>query len=67
MIVEVPRDDGVAEPVVVPGNPVKMSRVTEGPETRPPWLGEHTDEVLTDELGLSPSDLAALREGGVIA
>ena len=34
----------------MPGNPVKMSKVAEGPETRVPWLGEHTDEVLRAEL-----------------
>ena len=53
MIVEMPRTDGVDEPVLVPGNPVKLSKVTEGPETRVPWVGEHTAEVLEAELGLS--------------
>ena len=57
----------VAEPVISPGNPVKMSAVAEGPETRVPWLGEHTDEVLATELGLTPDDLAALRAAGAIA
>ncbi|MEQ8840758.1 MAG: CoA transferase [Acidimicrobiales bacterium] len=63
MLVEVPRADG-GDPVLVPGNPVKMSRTQEGPETRFPWLGEHTDEVLAEELGLSPDRLAALRDAG---
>lgn len=67
MLVEVPRTDGVDQPVLVPGNPVKMSGVAEGPETRVPWLGEHTDTVLADELGLAPGDLATLRADGVIA
>ncbi len=67
MLVELPRTDGVEQPVLVPGNPVKMSDVAEGPETRVPWLGEHTDEVLTEELGLDADRLAALREAGVIA
>jgi crotonobetainyl-CoA:carnitine CoA-transferase CaiB-like acyl-CoA transferase len=61
-----PRSDGVDEPVLIPGNPVKLSKVTEGPETRVPWLGEHTDEVLSAELGLEPSELATLRTDGVI-
>jgi crotonobetainyl-CoA:carnitine CoA-transferase CaiB-like acyl-CoA transferase len=34
---------------------------------RPPWLGEHTAEVLSAELGMSGEQLAALRDGGVIA
>jgi crotonobetainyl-CoA:carnitine CoA-transferase CaiB-like acyl-CoA transferase len=64
MLVEMPRADG-GHPVLVPGNPVKMSRTQEGPETRVPWLGEHTDEVLAQELGLDPERLAALRADGV--
>jgi formyl-CoA transferase len=67
MLVELPRTDGVADPVLIPGNPVKISGVAEGPETRIPWLGEHTDEVLTTELGLAASELATLRASGVIA
>jgi formyl-CoA transferase len=43
-----------------------MSAVAEGPETRVPWLGEHTDDVLATELGLGGADVAALRAGGVI-
>ena len=67
MLVEMPRTDGVAEPVLVPGNPVKLTDVAEGPETRVPWLGEHTDEVLAAELGLTDDDLDQLRADGVIA
>src|SRR5437868_2234448 len=66
MLVEMPRTDGVEQPVLVPGNPVKLSKVAEGPETRVPWVGEHTTEVLTAELGLSADALAALRDRGVI-
>ncbi len=66
MLVEVPRTDGVETDVLVPGNPVKLSRVAEGPETRVPWVGEHTDAVLRAELGLDDADLAKLREGHVI-
>ena len=66
MVVEMPRTDGVDEPVLVPGNPVKLSKVAEGPETRVPWLGEHTDEVLAAELGLDADRLDELRADGVI-
>jgi formyl-CoA transferase len=67
MLVEVPRTDGIDEPVLVPGNPVKMTNVAEGPETRVPWLGEHTDAVLQAELGLDGAALDALRVDGTIA
>jgi crotonobetainyl-CoA:carnitine CoA-transferase CaiB-like acyl-CoA transferase len=66
MLVEMPRVDGVDEPVLIPGNPVKMSDVAEGPETRVPWVGEHTAEVLASELGLDDDTLGALRSEGVI-
>jgi crotonobetainyl-CoA:carnitine CoA-transferase CaiB-like acyl-CoA transferase len=65
--VEMPRTDGVDEPVLVPGNPVKLSKVAEGPETRVPWVGEHTNAVLSAELGLSDTELAGLRDRGVIS
>ena len=36
------------------------------PMTRPPRLGEHTDEVLTKELDLDGDALSSLRDAGVI-
>jgi crotonobetainyl-CoA:carnitine CoA-transferase CaiB-like acyl-CoA transferase len=67
MLVEMPRPDGVAEPVLIPGNPVKLSKMAEGPETRVPWVGEHTADVLAEELGLHDAQLADLRTRRVIA
>jgi crotonobetainyl-CoA:carnitine CoA-transferase CaiB-like acyl-CoA transferase len=67
MLVEMERIDGVGPPVVVPGNPVKLSAMAEGPETRVPWVGEHTAAVLREELGLDDAELARLAEAGVIA
>jgi formyl-CoA transferase len=67
MLVEIPRPDGIEQPVLTPGNPVKLSGAPEGPESAPPRLGEHTDAVLTEVLGLDADTLAALRADGVIA
>jgi crotonobetainyl-CoA:carnitine CoA-transferase CaiB-like acyl-CoA transferase len=67
MLVEMDRTDGVTEPILIPGNPVKLSKMAEGPETRVPWVGEHTDEVLRTELGVSDEELRALREQGAVA
>lgn len=67
MLVEVARTDGVEQPVLVPGNPVRMSAATASADTRPPWLGEHTAAVLTAELGLTAAELDELRADGVIA
>jgi crotonobetainyl-CoA:carnitine CoA-transferase CaiB-like acyl-CoA transferase len=66
MLVELPRTDGSNEPVLVAGNPIKMSRVAEGPESSFPLLGEHTERVLTDLLKLDAGALAELRQAGVI-
>ncbi len=54
------------DPILVPGNPIKMSRTAEGPETRVPWLGEHTETVLGAELGLDHHEIDALRELGIL-
>lgn len=66
MLVEMPRTDGVTDPILVPGNPVKLSKMAEGPEHRVPWVGEHTDEVLRAELGVDDDTLLKLRERRVI-
>lgn len=49
-----------------PGNPVKLSR-TDGESFSPaPLLGQHTEEVLADVLGMDAAAIAALRAQGVI-
>lgn len=65
MLHEVPRPDGGRDMLVV-GNPVKLSRVAEGPVGTFPSLGEHTDAVLRAALGLAEEEIARLRERGVI-
>jgi formyl-CoA transferase len=65
MLIEVPRPDS-AKPMLIVGNPVKLAAVPEGPVRRFPKLGEHTDEILRSELGLSAEDLTSLRERGAI-
>lgn len=66
MLVELERTDGVTQPVLIPGNPIKLSKIAGAPDHAPPRLGEHTDEVLRTELGLDDGRLAALRADGVI-
>jgi crotonobetainyl-CoA:carnitine CoA-transferase CaiB-like acyl-CoA transferase len=65
MLIEVPRPDA-ERPYLVVGNPVKMSRLAEGPAAPPPRLGEHTDEVLRRMLSLPDEEIAALRAQGAI-
>ncbi len=67
MLVEIPRVDGVEQPVLVSGNPIKMSLVEDEPSNAFPRLGGDTDGVLRDLLGLGDDEIGALREGGVVA
>lgn len=48
------------------GNPIKSTEMDDGPLSPPPLLGQHTDEVLADLLGMSPDDIQALRDEGVV-
>lgn len=68
MLIAIERTDGVEQPVLTPGNPVRLSEVPPPPAgLRVPWLGEHTDAVLAAELGLDEAARAELRASGVIA
>jgi len=64
MIVEVPHPSAGAVKLVAP--PYKLSRTPATVERHPPLLGEHTDEVLTEKLGLTATEIAGLRTSGAI-
>lgn len=64
MVVEVAHPSG--RRVEMPGNPVKMSGMTDEVYTPPPLLGSHTDEVLEELLGLGAEARGALRARGII-
>jgi crotonobetainyl-CoA:carnitine CoA-transferase CaiB-like acyl-CoA transferase len=57
----------VAGPLPIPTLPFRIDGV--GPWIRrpAPVFGQHTDEVLTELLGLDTAELAALRDAGVVA
>jgi formyl-CoA transferase len=59
MLLEVPLPD--RGPMLLCGNPIKLSDAPEGPVSSFPGLGEHTDAVLREVLDLSDDELAALR------
>jgi crotonobetainyl-CoA:carnitine CoA-transferase CaiB-like acyl-CoA transferase len=48
------------------GNPIKLSETPPTYRHPPPTLGQQTDEVLQELLGLDASDRAALREARII-
>jgi crotonobetainyl-CoA:carnitine CoA-transferase CaiB-like acyl-CoA transferase len=47
-------------------SPMKLSKTPVRQDLPPPLLGQHTDEVLGDLLGLDPDTLAALRDNKII-
>jgi len=47
-------------------NPVHFSKTPVEYRSAPPTLGQHTAEILAEELQYSPGEIAALREDGAI-
>ena len=58
------REDGVQVPGVA--NPIVFSETPIQYEKAPPKLGDGTDKVLSERLGLSPEEITRLRKAGVI-
>ena len=52
---------------LMPGSPLDFSAVPRIPVRRAPLLGENTDEVLSDVLGLSSAEIARLHDQRIIA
>lgn len=52
--------------VRVLGSPLKLSGTPTRIRTGPPTLGQHTDQILTTDLGLPEEEIATLRAAGVI-
>lgn len=51
---------------LAPGSPLSLTGHARQPVQRAPQLGEHTDTVLTDLLGLSSDELASLYDQSVV-
>jgi 2-methylfumaryl-CoA isomerase len=52
---------------LMPGSPVAFSAAERGPVRPAPALGEHTDAVLADVLGLSSAEIGRLHDAGVVS
>jgi crotonobetainyl-CoA:carnitine CoA-transferase CaiB-like acyl-CoA transferase len=48
------------------GSPIGLDGADRGSRRPPPLLGQHTEEVLSEWLGLSAPEVAGLRQGGVV-
>jgi len=64
MLVEVPHPHGGT--IKMAGTPVKLSRTPARVEGPPPTVGQHTDAILGEFLGLGPIEVERLRAGGAI-
>ncbi|MBX6374680.1 MAG: CoA transferase [Acetobacteraceae bacterium] len=63
-VVEMQHSSG--QTVKVIANPVRLSATPPDYRTPPPVLGEHTEMVLRDKLGMSEAEVAALKAQGVV-
>jgi len=64
MIVEI--EDAKRGTLKVVGNPVKLSRNKEPINRSIPELGEHTEQILSNLLGMSYQQIKRLKEKGII-
>jgi CoA:oxalate CoA-transferase len=53
-------------PIVVPTSPLRFHGADKVATTSSPKLGQHNAEIYAGWLGLSPDEIADLRESGVI-
>ena len=63
LAIEVPHASGALTRLV--GNPMRLSR-TPVQYRAPPMLGEHSDQVLKDELGLTEAQIQGLKDRAII-
>jgi CoA:oxalate CoA-transferase len=64
MVVEVDYRDN--KKLKILGNPIKMSEVEQEVFRRPPYLGEHTEEILRELLEYSPAQIKEIKDGKVV-
>ncbi len=57
---------GIGE-YLMPSNPLNFEGMGKIPVTPAPLLGQHTDEILADTLGLSGAEIGKLHDGGIVA
>ena len=66
MVTEMLHSETGAEPIKLIANPIKLSETPVEYKYAPPTLGQHTDEILDQLLGLSAAEIAGLRERGIV-
>ena len=61
---DVPHASGATVPLVA--NPIRMSATPPSYDRAPPLLGQHTEEILSQRLGMTFERIADLRRDGVV-
>jgi CoA:oxalate CoA-transferase len=64
MVVEVEYENN--KKLKILGNPIKMSEIGQESFKRPPYLGEHTEEILKEHLNYSPKQIEELKSRKVV-
>lgn len=64
MVVEV--EHGDCGPIKLVNTPIKYSHSKPRVRTPPPTLGQNTNEILREHLGMDDKQIQALRESGVV-
>jgi succinate--hydroxymethylglutarate CoA-transferase len=54
-------------PIELVNTPVKFSFSKPSVRSPPPTLGQHTEEILTELLGMDQDNIQSLREEGIVA
>jgi len=52
---------------LVPGSPIRFGDAPNLPSLKAPLLGQHTDEILADDLGLGSRTIGRLHDKGIVA
>ena len=66
MVVEMDHPATGGRPAKLIASPIKLSGTPVSYRQAPPTLGQHTDEVLGERLGLGAAELRGLRDRGIV-
>jgi crotonobetainyl-CoA:carnitine CoA-transferase CaiB-like acyl-CoA transferase len=66
VVVEMPHATADGGQVKVIANPVRLSETPADYRITAPMLGEHTESVLAELLGMDAAEIASLQEKGIV-
>ena len=52
---------------LVPSSPIRFTESANLPALKAPILGEHTDQILAEELGFSSAEIGSLHDHNIVA